>query len=146
MKSFSEYLKEAYSFRLGGSQQKGFEQNKVKSFKELEKGDTIYWYYFNKNNHDNVLNILTVNDFAQSEWEKDAIRIECKDDKGKCFHFNVKKDGLDKTTRVEDFYINFSVISTSQTDLFLKLEEIFKEKNINVNISSIKSTTTFVRN
>ena len=44
MKSFSEYIKEAYNFRLGGSQQKGFEQTKVKTLAELEKGDICYVY------------------------------------------------------------------------------------------------------
>ena len=38
------YLDEAYSFRLGGSKQKGFGQTKVKTFGELEEGDFIYLY------------------------------------------------------------------------------------------------------
>ena len=42
MKSFSEYIKESYSFRLGGSHQKGFDQNKPKTFAQLEKGDLIF--------------------------------------------------------------------------------------------------------
>ena len=49
MKSFSEYIKEDYSFRLGGSQQKGFDQTEAKTFAELEKGDAVYqwidWYW-----------------------------------------------------------------------------------------------------
>lgn len=47
MKSFSEYLKEAVDFRLGGCQKKGFDQSKVKSFRDLEKGDVFY--FWNKN-------------------------------------------------------------------------------------------------
>ena len=47
MRSFDEYIKESYSFRLGGSQQKGFEQNKVKTFAELTERDVIF--YWSKN-------------------------------------------------------------------------------------------------
>ena len=44
MKSFSEYIKEAYSFRLGGSQQKGFDQNvEAKNMSELKVGDEVYF-------------------------------------------------------------------------------------------------------
>ena len=44
MKKFSEYIKESYSFRLGGSQKKGFDQKATKTFAELEIGDTFYWW------------------------------------------------------------------------------------------------------
>ena len=42
MKRISDYIKESYNFRLGGSQRKGFDQTEVKTFKELEKGDVYY--------------------------------------------------------------------------------------------------------
>ena len=42
MKSFSEYIKESYNFRLGGSQKKGYGQAKEKTFAELEDGDKLY--------------------------------------------------------------------------------------------------------
>ena len=42
MKSFSEYIKEAYNFRLGGSQKKGYDQ--TKKFEDLEIGDTVFVY------------------------------------------------------------------------------------------------------
>ena len=48
MKSFSEYIKEAYSFRLGGSQKKGFDQNKAKTLAELKKGDKFYYWNLGK--------------------------------------------------------------------------------------------------
>ena len=40
MKTFKQYIEEGYNFRLGGSQQKGF--NQAKSFSELEDGDVFY--------------------------------------------------------------------------------------------------------
>ena len=42
MKSFEQYIEEAYNFRLGGSQNKGYEQNKVKTFGDLTVGDSYY--------------------------------------------------------------------------------------------------------
>ena len=46
MRTFEQYIDESYSFRLGGSQKKGFDQNydHMKPFGELENGDTIYIY------------------------------------------------------------------------------------------------------
>lgn len=41
MLNFEQYLKEAVDFRLGGSQQKGL-QKTLKTFAELEEGDTFY--------------------------------------------------------------------------------------------------------
>ena len=49
MKTFEQYIDEAYNFRLGGSQQKGFEQTKVKTFSELERGDDIYTAHIDGN-------------------------------------------------------------------------------------------------
>ena len=42
MKSFSDYLSEAYSFRLGGSQRKGFD---AISFNTLKNRDFFYMVY-----------------------------------------------------------------------------------------------------
>ena len=42
MKTFKQYIEEAVDFRLGGNKKKGFDQSKVKSFRDLEKGDVIY--------------------------------------------------------------------------------------------------------
>ena len=46
MRSFEQYIDESYSFRLGGSQNKGYEQNevKIKTFNELEEDDTFYFW------------------------------------------------------------------------------------------------------
>ena len=43
MKSFSEYLKESYGFRLGGSQKRGFNQQPL-TFKDLKRGDEVYHF------------------------------------------------------------------------------------------------------
>ena len=43
MKSFSEYIKESYNFRLGGSQKKGFNQTKMLG--EATEGDWIFIFY-----------------------------------------------------------------------------------------------------
>jgi len=42
MKTFEQYIKEIADFRLGGSQKKGFNQNKFKTFDKLEEGDKFY--------------------------------------------------------------------------------------------------------
>ena len=44
MRTFEQYIDEAYNFRLGGSQQKGFNQEESKTFEELEDGDVLYVY------------------------------------------------------------------------------------------------------
>ena len=43
MKTLEQFIKEAYNFRLGGSQWKGFDQTEYKTFDELEDGDTFYY-------------------------------------------------------------------------------------------------------
>ena len=48
MLSFEQYVNEAYSFRLGGSQNKGYDQNEVKTFGELVRGDDLYIGYKDK--------------------------------------------------------------------------------------------------
>ena len=45
MKTFEQYIDEAYNFRLGGSQKKGFNQ-KI-AFADLEKGDDLFYAYIN---------------------------------------------------------------------------------------------------
>ena len=54
MKSFSEYIKEAYNFRLGGSQRKGFGQTEGKPFEKIQVDDTIYFVakYYDSQAHD----------------------------------------------------------------------------------------------
>jgi len=41
MKTFEQYIKEAVDFRLGGSQQKGYD--KAKTFAELKEGDEFFY-------------------------------------------------------------------------------------------------------
>ena len=45
MKSFEQFIEESYNFRLGGSQQKGYDQNRVKKFIELKEGDELYYWH-----------------------------------------------------------------------------------------------------
>ena len=44
MKTFKQYIEESVDFRLGGGQQNGFDQAKLKTLAELEKGDICYVY------------------------------------------------------------------------------------------------------
>ena len=63
MKSFNEFLKESYSFRLGGSQQKGFDQNNQKTFAELEEGDHVFSY----SQHNEVLGEFIIKEIFQHD-------------------------------------------------------------------------------
>jgi len=47
MKTFEQYIKETADFRLGGSQKKGFNKNKFKTFDKLEEGDKFYVWVSN---------------------------------------------------------------------------------------------------
>ena len=63
MKNFSEFLAEAYNFRLGGSQKKGFDQNvDAKLFNELEAGDKVYVYDEEKSDKISCCEVVTVSD------------------------------------------------------------------------------------
>ena len=45
MRTFEQYIDEAYSFRLGGSQNKGYGQAAVENpFEDLKPGDVVYWW------------------------------------------------------------------------------------------------------
>lgn len=46
MRSFEQYIDEAFSFRLGGKANKG---DNRKTFSELEKGDKFYGWIFKQN-------------------------------------------------------------------------------------------------
>ena len=54
MKTFEQYIREAVDFRLGGKQQKGFNQNaEGKNISELKEGDEIYFvaHYYDARAH-----------------------------------------------------------------------------------------------
>ena len=63
MKSFSEYIKEGYSFRLGGSQKKGYVQLTEKTLLNLEKGDEIYHWHFRSSNIGSAYTITSISEY-----------------------------------------------------------------------------------
>lgn len=66
MRTFEQYLKEAYNFRLGGKANKG---NLVKTFKELEKGDEIYFYNVDLNKSECKKFKYTFDHYGQHSWQ-----------------------------------------------------------------------------
>jgi len=56
MRTFEQYLREAVDFRLGGSSNKG--DAAKKSFKDLEKGDSIFIYIYKTKNRKPYIDII----------------------------------------------------------------------------------------
>ena len=121
MKSFSEYIKEAYSFRLGGSQKKGFEQTKQKAFKELEQDEFVFKFDTDDRIKDATIKAWMVGAFYFSHkggW-KDFLTNHNKMKNSKCEHFT-------------------SYITTSLQDAEDEFKKIYKKypEVVKVNISN----------
>ena len=124
MRTFEQYIDEAYNFRLGGSKQKGFDQTKPKTFADIEVGDDIYIYYesyFNgpaKILDSKVTKFVTHEDGDMYIWYKNSIfSAEVR--------VTLSKDDVNKTSVYEKSGIrNKSAISTSLDEL----KDVVKEK------------------
>ena len=97
---------ESYSFRLGGSQKKGFNQTKYKSFAELKKGDVIYEFDSEEESaYEHIFRELTDDDIA--------ITIKTTSAFGSNHLFTIYKDSLD-----DSFSINENIcLATSEEQL-----------------------------
>ena len=73
MKTCSQYIDEAYSFRLGGSQNKGFGQTEIKSFGELTEGDSILYM----NSGPNLIKKPVKLRINNVETNNDNIKFQC---------------------------------------------------------------------
>lgn len=56
MKTFKQYIEESVDFRLGGSSNKG--DAAKKTFKDLEKGDSIFIYVYKMKNRKPYIDII----------------------------------------------------------------------------------------
>ena len=143
MRTFEQYIEEAYSFRLGGSQKKGFDQNGVKTFRKLEEGDIIYRYFkFSGDDGEaETVQFLSINKHFRPEGSKNSsvefIKYEGKHEESGWY--NAKTADLDNTTIVlEDSKRLKSIISTSEEEFLEKVEEIAGDKNIEIQNHSEK--------
>jgi len=66
MRTFEQYVREAVDFRLGGSKNKG---NLVKTFRELEKGDEIYFYNVDLNKSECKKFKYTFDHYGSPSWQ-----------------------------------------------------------------------------
>jgi hypothetical protein len=71
MRTFEQYLKEAVDFRLGGKQQKGFDQKKT--FADLEEGDAFYYAVYDTRAEMNYA-LYYVRQYTFYKREKDGSR------------------------------------------------------------------------
>ena len=123
MKSFSEYIKEAYNFRLGGSQQKGFDQNEVKTFGELEEGDIFYLYTIE----------------TRTAWKRTFIELRKEDAREKILYRTDRHGGryyinIDGTDNENKSIYNDNRFYIVATDEHLFMEEL---ENSGIKINSI---------
>ena len=143
MKSFSEYIKEAYNFRLGGSQQKGFEQTKKKTFDELEKGDNIYRCHidFDELKYAEICTFERIDRLKNNEF---TIHYKKKNDPRSDNFMKFGMEELDKTISIKRYdYKNHSsihIISTNEEDLLSKIYELVKENDPKIINNTINVT------
>ena len=90
MKTFSEYIREAVDFRLGGKQQKGFDQTKVKTFRELVEGDKFYYWSVSE---DTVIELAL---YKKPYIKSDELRLEYYDYVDGAYYYAYAKD-IDNT-------------------------------------------------
>ena len=83
MKSFKQFIEERYSFRLGGSQKKGFDQNGFKTLDKLVEGDKFYVWI--SNDEKEVLE-MTFRTFVDYFSDKNYMEIETAEDEPFCIN------------------------------------------------------------
>ena len=140
VRDLTDVTNEAYNFRLGGSQQKGFNQNNYKKFNELEKGDTIYYYYESKifgHKITEALFFVELNDnsFYDSKSELSFIRKERGDNKWGCFSF--EKDELTNSVIIHDEEKHFCILTTNKDEFLEQVEEHTGEKKEKIEIKNL---------
>ena len=139
MKSFNEYIEESYNFRLGGSQQKGFEQNKpLKTFAELEEGDKMYYarIFQNKLDGADAYNVI------ETKKETDVLKIIYASGWAR----EIPIDKANDSVYVYDFVNNSSkyVVATNEVEFLEKIEELSGTKNAKIkDYTTIKEAYNF---
>ena len=134
-------INESYSFRLGGSQKKGFDQTKKKTFAELEKGDNLYRCHIDYDKLKEA-EICTFNEITR---EGGIIEIHYKRGVNEYVdnYMKLGKDELDGTISIIRFnhlhHSSIHVISTNEEDLFSKIYELIKEKDPKLLDNTVKS-------
>ena len=112
MKTFEQYIRESVDFRLGGNQQKGFEQTNYKSFAELKKGDKFYWFYKR-----NTLESCTAQCYTFSyakPYEDDQIMLHS----NKLGYVCINKEQYDLPVFVDEMH-DVTYVASTDYDLFV---------------------------
>ena len=123
MKSFEQYISESYSFRLGGSQKKGFNQAKV--LNQLEEGDVFYYAMYDiRPGMNNGLFCIRSYKFSRKE------KIDSENTKffiikkGRATnYFIIPNKDLDSTLSISETDASRCIISTDKDEFF---EEVNK--------------------
>ena len=111
-------LYESYSFRLGGSKEKGFDKNMIKkSFKELEPGDVIYWY--SKENG----RTISAHEFEEMYIDEDGVSIIMSGGEWSA----CTKEDLDETVLKNGDWAE--CIATNLNDLYVFVEKEYNDRN-----------------
>ena len=131
MRTFEQYIDESYSFRLGGSRQKGFEQNAIKEFSGLDDGDIIYWWWSKK--PDEIAEL----EFESYDYDNSKNRIVFHT-KGRDYTIwpDDTKAGLntDVIVRNDTTFRSTFVASTSLEKL---IETVYKERKVKLEASCV---------
>ena len=126
MRTFEQYIDESYSFRLGGSQKKGFDQTKAKTIDDVKVGDVIYFYY-DKRKTDLPLRSYKIYNIEKTQKE---IRFDII--KGGSASLIISKNHANP----EYAYTHSGSIISADSDFLLEL--INNEYNTNYTIDDIK--------
>ena len=138
MRTFEQYIDEAYNFRLGGSQKKGFNQPKM--FGDLEEGDVFYYAMYDKRvEFNNAAYYIRQYTFYKREKEiyetKTRLFITIKGNTNT--FFTIPNRNLDSTLSVgETQDLCRHIISTDKNEFFKELNKATKgeysEKDLEV--------------
>ena len=125
-------IKESYSFRLGGSQQKGFEQTKVKTFEELKEDDEIFYIEYDKSRGE----MFAMRSYKLVENRKEDHDIFLYYDKDEYSYFHIEGDKAKKSTL--NYHENYNghvikILSTTMEEALDKINSVssktWKEKD-----------------
>ena len=124
MKSFSEYIAEAYNFRLGGSQRKGFDQ--LKAFNDLEIGDIVYVCWINED--DRISEKDSCEIYTFSFINKSILILDTRLDFWRRYELN--KDALDSSiTIISNPNGTHTILGTNLNEVLELIEQNIKVKS-----------------
>ena len=121
MKSFSEYIKEAIDFRLGGSRNKG---ESDKTFEELKEGDAFYYAMYDKREgRDNEVFCIRQYKLGRKEKWNDKTKFFFIERGAVASYFAVPNKYLDSTLFMGETDMSKQITSTDKDEFFEELNK-----------------------